>query len=71
MIYSIEDIKAIVTPIAQKHGIPAVFLFGSYARGMAAISTCSSTPVAQTSRPCCSWARCTVSWRRLCKSPLT
>ena len=35
MIYSIEDIKAIVTPIAQKHGIPAVFLFGSYARGMA------------------------------------
>ena len=35
MIYSIEDIKAIVTPIAQKHGIPAVFLFGSYARGTA------------------------------------
>lgn len=35
MIYSIEDIQAIVTPIAQKHGIPAVFLFGSYARGTA------------------------------------
>lgn len=32
MIYSIEDIKTIVTPIARKHGIPAVFLFGSYAR---------------------------------------
>ena len=35
MIYSIEDIRTIVTPIAQKHGIPAVFLFGSYARGTA------------------------------------
>lgn len=35
MIYSIEDIKSIVTPIARKHGISAVFLFGSYARGTA------------------------------------
>ena len=35
MIYSIEEIKSIVTPIAQRHGIPAVFLFGSYARGTA------------------------------------
>ena len=35
MIYSIEEIRSIVTPIAQKHGIPAVFLFGSYARGTA------------------------------------
>ena len=35
MIYSIEDIQTIVTPIARKHGIPAVFLFGSYARGTA------------------------------------
>ena len=35
MIYTIEDIRTIVTPIARKHGIPAVFLFGSYARGTA------------------------------------
>lgn len=35
MVYSIEAIASIVTPIAQKHGIPAVFLFGSYARGTA------------------------------------
>ena len=35
MIYTIEEIKAIITPIAQKHGLKAVFLFGSYARGTA------------------------------------
>ncbi len=35
MVYSIETIQSIVTPIAQKYGLPAVFLFGSYARGTA------------------------------------
>ena len=35
MVYSIETIASIVAPIAEKHGIPAVFLFGSYARGTA------------------------------------
>ena len=35
MVYSFEQLKRIITPIAQKHGIPAVFLFGSYARGTA------------------------------------
>ena len=35
MIYSIETIQSIIKPIAQKYGIPAVFLFGSYARGTA------------------------------------
>ena len=32
-IYTIEQIKNIVSPIAQKHKIPKVYLFGSYARG--------------------------------------
>ena len=35
MVYSLEQLKSIIVPIAQKHGIPAVFLFGSYARGTA------------------------------------
>ena len=35
MVYSFEEIRSIVTPIAQKYGIPAVFLFGSYTRGTA------------------------------------
>ena len=30
--YSIEQIKGIVRPIAQRHGIEKVWLFGSYAR---------------------------------------
>ena len=33
--YSIEEIKAIVEPIALKHNLKSVFLFGSYARGNA------------------------------------
>lgn len=33
--YTIEEIKAIVEPIAQKYGVERVYLFGSYARGEA------------------------------------
>lgn len=35
MIYTLDEIKARVTPIVQKYGIPALYLFGSYARGEA------------------------------------
>lgn len=35
MVYTIDEIKARVTPVAEKYGIPAVYLFGSYARGTA------------------------------------
>lgn len=31
--YTIEEITRRVTPVAQKYGLPAVYLFGSYARG--------------------------------------
>ena len=34
-IYSIEDIRRIVSPIARRHGVDRVYLFGSYARGEA------------------------------------
>ena len=30
---TIEEIKAIVEPIARKYGVERVYLFGSYARG--------------------------------------
>lgn len=33
MVYSIEELKTKITPIAQKYDIPAVYIFGSYARG--------------------------------------
>ncbi len=33
--YSIEEITRRVSPVAKKYGLPAVFLFGSYARGEA------------------------------------
>lgn len=35
MIYSIDEIKKIITPIAIKYKLKAVYLFGSYARGTA------------------------------------
>lgn len=35
MIYTIEELAGIVAPIAEKYQIPAIYLFGSYARGTA------------------------------------
>ena len=35
MIYTLEQIKSIIEPIARKYQLPAVYLFGSYARGTA------------------------------------
>ncbi len=35
MIYTIEEIKNIVFPIAEEYNLKAVYLFGSYARGTA------------------------------------
>lgn len=33
--YTIEEIKAIIAPIAKLHSVDRVYLFGSYARGEA------------------------------------
>lgn len=38
-VYSIQEIKDIVTPIAIQHGVDRVYLFGSYARGEATESS--------------------------------
>ena len=35
MVYSIDEIRKIITPIAIKYNLKAVFVFGSYARGTA------------------------------------
>ena len=39
MVYSLEEIKSRVIPIVRKYRIPAMFLFGSYARGDATDSS--------------------------------
>ena len=36
MMYTLEEIRRIIRPIAEKYRLPAVYLFGSYARGTAA-----------------------------------
>ena len=35
MIYTIAEIKLAIMPVAKKYRLPAVYLFGSYARGTA------------------------------------
>ncbi|MDR0884279.1 MAG: nucleotidyltransferase domain-containing protein [Oscillospiraceae bacterium] len=35
VIYTIEQLKERIAPVANKYGLPAVYLFGSYARGEA------------------------------------
>ena len=32
MVYSLEEIKERIKPVAEKYGIPAIYIFGSYAR---------------------------------------
>jgi predicted nucleotidyltransferase len=33
VVYTIDDLKRLIIPIAHKYDIPAVYIFGSYARG--------------------------------------
>ncbi|MGX9845510.1 nucleotidyltransferase family protein, partial [Streptococcus iniae] len=35
MVYTMEEIKEKIQPIAEKYEIPAIYLFGSYARNEA------------------------------------
>jgi len=35
MLYTIEQLKTVITPIAKKHGVKSVSLFGSYSKGEA------------------------------------
>jgi predicted nucleotidyltransferase len=35
MIYTIDEIRERIAPVAEKYKLPAVYLFGSYARGEA------------------------------------
>jgi len=35
VVYSIDEIKERITPVAKNHGVERVMLFGSYARGEA------------------------------------
>ena len=37
--YSIEDIRRIITPIAQQHGVASVSLFGAYSKGTASFAS--------------------------------
>ena len=34
-VYTIDDIQRLIRPVAAKHGVERIYLFGSYARGEA------------------------------------
>ncbi len=34
-IYSIDELRQLISPVAKQHGVNKVYLFGSYARGSA------------------------------------
>lgn len=38
-IYTVNEIRDIVVPVARRHGVAAVYLFGSYARGEATVES--------------------------------
>lgn len=35
MVYSINELRKRIAPVAARYGLPAVYIFGSYARGAA------------------------------------
>lgn len=39
MIYTVDEIRQIISPVAQKYHLRTVYLFGSYARGTATESS--------------------------------
>ena len=69
-VYSIDEIREIVAPIAKQHGVDKVFLFGSYARG-------DATPASDVDlmRPSCAVclrsAVCMPTWRTRSKRAST
>ena len=35
MVYTIDELRSVIAPIAIKHGVESVSLFGSYSKGLA------------------------------------
>lgn len=38
-VYTVDEISSMIRPVARKHGVEKVYLFGSYARGDATASS--------------------------------
>ena len=60
-IYSVDEIKRVVAPIAQHYGVDRVFLFGSYARGEA--TSDSDLDLRVPCKACLLWAECMPNWK--------
>lgn len=59
MPYTIEELRRIITPIAQAHGLRSVSLFGSYSKGTACRDSDVDLKIEKAaSCPCSSSAVC-------------
>ena len=71
-VYSIDEIRKIVAPIANQHGVDKVFLFGSYARGDATpasdVDLCVTRPSCVV---CLRSAVCMPTWKTRSKRAST
>ena len=65
-VYTIDEIRHIVTPIAAEYGVDRVYLFGSYAAMKQPLKVISiSVLTVEQYRIYSSWADCTAIWRML------
>ena len=74
MIYTQDQIRQMIAPIAEKYHLKAVFLFGSYARGDATERSDIDLLVdttGRTSTVCFPWGLSTVTWKPRWGSRLT
>lgn len=51
MPFTIQELKNIITPIAQAHGVKSVSLFGSYSRGVATTDSDVDLVTSESSDP--------------------
>ena len=51
MPYTIQELKSMISPIAQDHGVKSVSLFGSYAKGYATVESDVDLVTSEASDP--------------------
>ena len=72
LIYTLEQLKELIAPIAEKYQLSAVYLFGSYARGTAKETSDVDLLVDTTGTSLTSlFALGALYWKMLCKSGST
>ena len=61
-IYAIDELRALISPIAAQYGVGRIFLFGSYARGQATENSDVDLRI-DKGRGCLLWGHYTATWK--------